>query len=89
MKGENVMKNYVLLTIVTALCWVSPSGFASLEDMPDMGAYNWNLGDDFSNISYSTNNWDTDLPPAITFGINADDEYGYLRGPYTLTHAFS
>lgn len=53
--------------------------FASIETMPDIDTFNWNTADDFSDINYSLNNWSLDLPSAINFGINADNEYGYLK----------
>lgn len=76
------MKNAVKLIIVVLLT-ISPGVFASLEDTPDIGTFNWNTGDDFSNLNYSLNNWDLSLPSVMTFGINFDDKYGYLEAGYT------
>ena len=78
MKCENAV---MFITVVRVT--ISPGVFASIEDMPDIGTFNWNTGDDFSDLNYSLNNWDLQLPSLITFGINADDEYGYLSAGYT------
>lgn len=78
------MKKKNAVTLITVVLLTILQGvFASIEDMPDIDTFNWNTGDDFSNLNYSLNNWGLSLPSAITFGINADDEYGYLNAGYT------
>jgi len=81
------MKNAVMFTTLV-LVTISPCVFASIENIPDIGTFNWNTGDDFSDLSYSLNNWDLQIPSAITFGINADDEYGYLQAGYTSSNVY-
>lgn len=81
------MKNAVMF-ITVVFVTISPCAFAFIEDMPDIGTFNWNTGDDFSDLNYSLNNWDLDIPSAISFGINADDEYGYLQAGYTFSNVY-
>lgn len=81
------MKNAVMF-ITVILVTISPGVFASIENMPDIDTFNWNTGDDFSDLNYSLNNWDIQLPSLITFGIDADDEYGYLQAGYTFSNVY-
>ena len=75
---------FITLVLVT----VSPCAFATIENMPDIGTFNWNMGDDFSNLNYSFNNWDKNIPSAITFGINSSYQYGYMKAEYTSSNVY-
>ena len=56
--------------------------------MPDISTVNWNMGDDFSNLNYSFNNWEKNIPSAITFGVNSSYQYGYLKARYTSSSVY-
>lgn len=74
---------FVLLTLLTTTALAT-----TLEDIPDISAYNWHKGDDFSDLNYSLNNWSTSLPSDIRFGISTSGENGYLRGNFTSTSKY-
>ena len=80
-------KKTVIFTVLV-LATISPGVFASIENMPDIGTFNWNMGDDFSNLNYSFNNWEKNIPSAITFGINSSYQYGYMKAGYTSSNVY-
>ena len=62
---------------------MSPCVFASIQNLPDISAFNWSMGDDFSNINYTYNNWEKNIPSSITFAMNTSYQYGFLKAPKT------